>query len=261
MSVPPSILQLIEGSGNTFHAAVARWFRARDWHTLVSPYYMDQTQSKARELDLVTERIWPVRDAFNRWEGEVVVRLFVECKYLASESVFWFAPKDVGAASKLVCSLGPFRENNTYTQRHHYLSTSTSVAKVFASNNSRTQENDPFYKALNQALNATVSMRTKSSAHPELQKRAQGQIVLLDYPVIVCNSFSRLYSVDFFAESEPSSISDNFQIEVQYAYQDRSNRELDEYFLVDVVEFEQLEKFVTDLEQGTNAAVYLASSS
>lgn len=51
MSVPKSVTELVKGSGNNFHSKVARWFQANDWHTVVSPYYMDQTQAKARELD------------------------------------------------------------------------------------------------------------------------------------------------------------------------------------------------------------------
>ncbi|MFM9887382.1 MAG: hypothetical protein ACKVQT_30510, partial [Burkholderiales bacterium] len=161
MPAPASVTQLIEGSGNNFHAKVARWFHSQGWHIVVSPYYMDQVQSRAREIDLTAEKLWPIRGDFGRHHGDVVVRLFVECKYVASEAVFWFAKKNVSAAKKLVCRSGAFQENHPYTNEHHYLATNPSVAKLFASNNIRGQENEPFYKALNQALNATVSMRSK----------------------------------------------------------------------------------------------------
>ena len=52
MKVPDEVLKLIRNSGNNFHAQVARWFTDHDWHVIVSPYYMDQTQLKAREIDV-----------------------------------------------------------------------------------------------------------------------------------------------------------------------------------------------------------------
>lgn len=142
MPTPLSVTQLVEGSGNNFHAKVARWFHAHGWYTAVSPYYMDQSQAKARELDLVVEKLWPINDSFGNHLGDVVVRLFVECKFVAAEAVFWFAPKDVPAARKLVCNSRPFREDNTYTDKHHYIATCPNVAKLFASSNSKAQENE-----------------------------------------------------------------------------------------------------------------------
>jgi hypothetical protein len=72
MNIPSTVVQLIEGSGNSFHAKVARWFNTHGWHVVVSPYYLDQAQSKARELDLVVEKVWPIRDFANRLEGHVL---------------------------------------------------------------------------------------------------------------------------------------------------------------------------------------------
>jgi hypothetical protein len=259
MSVPTSVTELIQGSGNNFHAKVARWFHENGWHTIVSPYYMDQTQSKARELDLIVEKPWPIKDVFGHPEGDVLVRLFVECKFVASESVFWFAPKDEPAATNLVCSLGPFRPDNSSTLKHHYLARCPNVAKLFVSNNSRAQENEPFFKALNQALNATVAMKSKSPAHPLMQKRAWGTVVTLDYPVVVCSSFADLYAADFLKESEPVPIRENVQMEVQYAFLDNAGKQRDDYFLLDFVEFNQLAAYEADLSAGAKAAAYLAS--
>lgn len=259
MPAPISVVQLVEGSGNNFHARVARWLHANGWHTVVSPYYMDQTQSKARELDLVAEKLWPIKDLFGHPEGDVVVRLFVECKFVASEAAFWFAPKNIAAATRLVCSLGPFTENNAHTFKHHYLAKSGNVAKLFASSNSRTQENEPFFKALNQALNATVAMRGQHPSHPSLSARRRGKLVVLEYPVVVCSSFSQMYAVDFLTESEPAKIQKNFQLEVQYAFLDRAGNHRDDYFLLDFVEFDQLPAFELSIAEGASAAAFLAS--
>jgi uncharacterized membrane protein YukC len=93
-NVPEEVYKLIENNGNNFHAKVARWFTNNDWHVIISPYYMDQTQGKAREIDLVVEKPWPVTDHFGRGFGYIITRLFIECKYIPFHSVFWFAERD-----------------------------------------------------------------------------------------------------------------------------------------------------------------------
>lgn len=257
MSVPKEVIDLVKGSGNNFHAKVARSFQSDGWHTTISPYYMDQTQNKAREIDLIAEKSWPINDGFDRWQGDVVVRLFIECKFVPSFSVFWFSEKDRAESNKLVCSSGVFPENNLYTDKHHYLAKSPKVAKLFASNIQKGQELEPFYKALNQSLNALVSMRSKPPLLPHIQ-RSRGKVVTLDFPVVVCSSFEKLWGVDFFAESEAQQIAENFQLEVRYAYVDGSERHRDDYFLLDFVEFEKLEGFFNDIGEDAKIAAYMS---
>ena len=69
MTVPSEVSELIKNSGNNFHAKVARWLAENDWHVVVSPYYMDQTQNKAREIDLIAEKFWPINDSFSNQTG------------------------------------------------------------------------------------------------------------------------------------------------------------------------------------------------
>ena len=242
MSIPITVQELIDGSGNNFHAKVARWLAADGWRISISPYYMDQSQQKARELDLIAEKQWPIKTSIGQWTGEVVVRLFVECKFVPGHSVFWFVDKNRKTAEQLVCDSGPFRPNNTYTSKHHYLSSSPRVAKLFASSNAKGQESEPFYKALNQALNGLVSLRSQS---PQLtiERNGRGNDVVLDFPVIVCSSFDQIYAADFAGVHETIPARDNFQLEVQYAYTDKSGGSRNEHFLLDVVEYDKLGQF------------------
>jgi hypothetical protein len=257
MSVPEEIAQLVASSGNNFHAKVARWFKANDWHTVVSPYYMDQTQNKAREIDLVAERLWPVPNAWGDTIGHFVIRLFVECKFVPSYSVFWFTDKDRISAQKLVCSGGVFQERNSYTDKHHYLAEGKRVAKLFATNVGRSQETEPYYKALNQVLNGMVSMRG-GPVSVRGADRGRGPLAVIEFPVVVCSSFEQMYEVDFFAETTPKQIDGNFQLEVRYAYLDRSGAQRDEYLLLDFVEFGKLEEFTRAIaEDASAAAVFL----
>ena len=259
MPTPEEVQKLIENSGNSFHAKVARWFSENGWHVIVSPYYMDQVQAKAREIDLVVETCIEAKDSFDRFLGYIGVRLIVECKFVAATSVFWFAQKDHSAAKDLVCADGHFRDNNTYTNEHHYLSQSPRVAKLFASTSNKNAENEPFYKALNQSLSAMVSLRGKELTHPKVKKYGGGTLHVLEFPVVICSSFKELYEVDFYADSEPSPIKDNFQLEVRYAYIDRNNSQRDEHFLLDFVEIGQIESFITAIQHDAELAVFFAA--
>jgi hypothetical protein len=260
MNIPLAVQDLIDGSGNNFHAKVARWFAADGWHIAISPYYMDQSQQKARELDLIAEKQWPIKSYIGQWTGEVIVRLFVECKYIPGYSVFWFVDKNREAVAQLVCASGTFRSDNTYTSKHHYLSAGDRVAKLFASSNARGQESEPFYKALNQALNGLVAMRSQTP-QLTLDRRGQGSDVVLNFPIIVCSSFSQLYAVDFAGAQETSQIGDNFQLEVQYAFADAAGQSREELFLLDFVEFDKISQFVASISKDAEVAAFLAADS
>ncbi len=106
-----------------------------------------------------------------------------------------------------------------------------------------------------------VSMRGQPVSVPELKKSSRSPLSVIEFPVVVCSSFDKIYSVDFYTESEPESIKDNFQLEVRYAYIDRQNNQRDDYFLLDFVEFNQLEKFAEAIDQDAKAAAFFASPS
>lgn len=250
--------RIIEGSGNSFHSRVARWLQENGWHVLISPYYMDQSQNKAREIDLIAERAVPIKDHFDRWQGEVAVRLYIECKFITGHSVFWFSEKDKKSAEKLVCSMGNFRTDNTYTNEHHYISSCESVAKVFATE-AKSQEHDPFYKALNQVLNAYVNMLSRPPIIPALREHNHGKRVRINFPVVVCSDFTKLFRTDFFQSTEPSTITENFQLEVQYAYTDASSNAKDGYFLIDFVAFDELDSFCKKVIRDGEVSAYLSA--
>lgn len=257
-SLPANVQQLIDSSGNSFHARVARWFKENGWHVRVSPYYLDRGLDKAREIDLVVEKPVEIRDFAGRFEGNVVIRLFVECKYVNSSTVFWFADRDGAAAENLVTTGSPFRSDNMYTRKHHYLA-EVQVAKVFASDSSRGSELEWMYKALNQVLNATTSMAEQNISSPQLQNY-KARRVILDFPVIVCSSFENSYRTDFFEKTRAEKISGNFQIEVQYAYHNAKGEPRDGYFLVDVVEFSRLSELDSAVAEDASVAAYMAST-
>jgi hypothetical protein len=259
MNTPSQVQELIDGSGNNFHAKVIRWFSDNDWNTIISPYYMDQSQQKARELDIIAEKVWPIEGMHRDRVGEVAVRLFVECKFLPSYSVLWFTDKDRAKIEEMVCASGRYKPNNLYTEKHHYLSYGDRVAKLFASSNARGQESEPFYKALNQSLNGLVSMRRHPTRTFSSGRKDGSFQLVLDFPVVVCSSFSQMYAEDFAGRHQVSLVLDNFQLEVQYAYVEASGGSHDELFLLDIVEYDRLPKFVAAVAEDAEIAGIFAS--
>ena len=245
------IQKLINVSGINHHTKVVRWLAKNGWDVRVSPYYMDQTQNKAREIDLIAEKHWNIiNEHTHKIEGRVIVRLFVECKYVQNYSVFWFADKDKesavdcvkASARSLTGSRNPFKQIQGVTKKHHYLAEPQKAAKLFATQKINSQEHDPFYKALDQTLKALISMTNRPYSPPDSSPQKADKI-LIEFPVIVCNSFENIYSVDSNNESDPMLIKDNFMLEVSYAYIDENKSNQNKYFLIDVIDFNQLDKF------------------
>ena len=253
-AIPADVQALIEGSGNTFHAKVAQFLKDKGWLVRISPYYLDQTQGKAREIDLIAEKAWSVTGYMDsKIHDEVIVRLFVECKFVSSNCVLWLADKDRASAQSLVYDTWPFRENNAFTKDHHYLAQCPRVAKTFASDK-RGNEYEWMYKALNQVLHARIAMENHALMSPCRGPRSAP--IVLNYPVIACSSFDKFYETSFFGGSATSRVEDNFQLEVQYAYVDDTNGDRrDQYFLIDVVEFNRLNDFIASVEKDADLAV------
>lgn len=244
---------LIKKSGHSFHAKVARWFISKGWNIIVSPYYMDQTQRKAREIDLISYKNFEINCERKKTYCNVLFCLYVECKYIDSTSVFWFSGKDKELAKKLVCNNTFFRENNIKIDDHHYLC-GDQVAKIFETFNNK-RERDPFYNAINQVLNGFVSM--KGRVNFKKNKKDHYKTYKLEFPVIVCNEFNNIYSVPFEIEDfSKKEIKDNFQIEINYSYLDYDKNSHSDYFLIDIVEYNQLGNFVQSLYKDFDIAKF-----
>jgi hypothetical protein len=155
------------------------------------------------------------------------------------------AERDREAAKNLVCKGDPALVRNTLVEKHHYLNSSPKVAKLFASTKGNSTENDLFYKALNQALNAMISMENHPTAVAELKSSGAPVFDVINFPVVVCNSFEKMFSTDFQRDLQPQAIQENFQLEVLYAYIDARQKPQNKYFLLDFVEFSELDEFHT----------------
>jgi len=205
---------------------------------LVSPYYSDYVSDKSKEIDIIAEKRFEMMKAqVNKPVGDLNVKLFIECKYISSEIVLWFDQKDMVRARKKVIRETPLREENIYIEKHHYL-VDTTVAKLFTPN---AKNDDLFYKALNQVLNAMIYHQAEGLA--SIFPSMSGILRTLEYPLILCNDFGHLYRVEA-GQSTYSKLAQSFQLEVNYAYLSRERKSQSGYFLIDVIDFNRFDDFL-----------------
>ncbi|MEO8331489.1 MAG: hypothetical protein ABI479_03585 [Gallionella sp.] len=253
MPISEEIEAIVNESGNSFHCRVTNYLKTKGWSTLVSPYYMDGGTNKPREIDLIAEKHWIFDGRHPDQYGAVIIKLFIECKYIPQPNVFWFSDKDTAAATKWLVSNTPLTANNMFTKRHHYLASGSRVAKLFASKNKPNAENEVIYKALNQSLNAMVYLRGKESLIPDIESGRIPTLACIEMPVVFCNSFADFYRVEMESSSTPQHLDENFQLEVNYAYLDINEKQRNDYFLLDIVDFEKIDGYLNVLEADKEA--------
>ena len=243
------ILEIINKSGNTFHYKVVDFLRDSGWQVLVSPYYNDGFTEKPREVDIIAEKTFEIKHGISGWLGVINVRLFIECKFITNDTVFWFDKRDRERAIERVIfdtSLD-HPERSTLTNNHHYLNGSE-VAKLFCSEKGGSSETEVMFKAVTQSLNSMIYYKNKPTITISEWADKHRPEITLDYPIISCNSFEKFWGINMVKKDGPNKILENFQLEVQYAYLDPGRNSKNEYYLIDVVDFNLLGKFITSLE-------------
>ena len=241
--------KIMEKSGNGFHVRIVNILREQRWTTLVSPYYSDNFTDKPREIDIIAERKFDVNEFIGDWLGTLNIRLFIECKYITGDTVFWFDKKDVARATeRIMLDTGMEYPSHNIQELHYFAD--IPVAKLFSSEKSRGEDNEPMNKAINQNLNALVYYRNRTDLIPNDPYCRNQVLRRVSYPIIAVNSFEyffRTSMVDNTGEVEP--ITEPFQLEVNYAYVDKERVGRNEYFLIDVVSIDKLPEFLAMLEK------------
>ncbi len=249
ISEAKKVKDLIEKSGNNFHYRVVNFLRERDWEVLVSPYYSDNITNKPREIDIIAEKSFEVID----WSGRIIatlnIKFFIECKHIDKETVFWFDNKDKEKAIERIITDTPLEHPDTINNCH-YLN-NDEVAKLFNSAKGKnSSDNEVIYKAISQSLNSMICYKNAGSIIPKQKNRTVNiKQTIVNYPLILCNNFNEFYKVDLERSEGYSKINDNFQLEVNYAYLNEDKTSKNEYFLIDVIDFEKFDLFLKELEE------------
>lgn len=248
------IEEIIEKSGNSFHSRVINKLRELGWSVLVSPHYNDNFTDKPREIDIITEKKFDVHEFIHDWLGTLNVRLYIECKYIPDDVVFWFEKKDMERATQRIMrdtGMDDPRRNTEITKHHYYAD--VPVAKLWASGSKKSEDNELINKAINQVLNGTIYYRNRSDLKIVLTKQGYIDRVLkqVPYPLIVVNSFDNFHATPMNGNGEHQPITEPFALEVNYAYTDKENS-ISEYFLIDVVSLDKLPEFLASAIEGVD---------
>lgn len=245
---------VVERSGHTLHSRVVKLLRREGWSVIVSPYYSDNFTDKPREIDIVAERAFDYNHPGRGLYGDVVIQLFIECKYIASTTVVWFDDKDIERAGQRVLEDTGWSEAiHPNKQKHHHLSKG-GVAKLFSSSASRTEDGEAIARAINQNLNALIYYRSRNPVSRQIEGRKTFR--RLSYPIIVVNSFGEMYRTNMADDSmSTTQIDCPFQLEVNYAYKLPDGGSRSEFFLIDVVSLDGLGGFLKALEEADVGAM------
>ncbi len=237
---------LIEASGMITHFKTSSVLRDKGWSVLVSPYYHDSISDSIRETDLIAEKQFYSAQTIINSSVQINIQLFVECKYIKQEIAFWFdkvdkdkAVKNMETESGLDILHKKYSADITPDKFHNLQH--DNVAKLFSTN---TNKEDVMYKAMNQCLHSQINYRRtgKKTIFNEFTNRADSFSQIVQYPIIVCDNFENLVKVNFEENGEFSTekLINHFILEVNYR---------EDYFLIDIVDINYLETFLTNLEE------------
>lgn len=98
-----------------------------------------------------------------------------------------------------------------------------------------------------------VYLRHRQSIIPEIPHRINDILATVEMPVILCDSFDQFHCVEIEDSSSPEAIQENFQLEVNYAYLDQNKNNRNDFFLIDVVEFDKIASFLSQIESDKDA--------
>lgn len=257
------IKKLIEDSGIITHKKVIDILRNQGWKLLISPYYYDNIANAVREIDIIAEKQFTSVDNWSQSSVQVNVQLFIECKYIKQEIVFWFDNKDIdGAVSKMEKNSGLEILHKRYgaditTDKFHYLA-NNKVAKLFSTN---ANKDDVVYRAITQCLNAQIyyDQWHNCPIHFGFHEHKEVATQLLKFPMIICDNFNNLIKIDFDEKDKngytANEIGDSFQIETNYIFLDKNKKSETEYFLIDILNLNDIESFLQKVETETKAII------
>lgn len=230
------IQKIIERSGHDFHSKVSKEFRDSGWSVTDNHYYNDPDSGKAREIDIIAQKEYKVsHGVFDDLNETITIKLFIECKYINSPTVFWFKSRDIIKATELskdneILNDKPDNYVNDMT-KHHYVKLDQVTGQW------QSENNDVFAEAQHQVLKAMLFFKENSDANN----------YEISYPMIVINDLDQVFKRDLPPKNH-SNIEEKFQIETNYSFKNNKKENITKYFLIDVVSLPVLGSFIEELE-------------
>jgi hypothetical protein len=85
------------------------------------------------------------------------------------------------------------------------------------------------------------------------------QVSLIQYPVILCSTFDKLYRINIDRLNDaPTALDKNFVMEVNYAWLNEKREQRGDYFLIDIVDFNRINEFLAAIDVEAEAAIAMA---
>lgn len=248
------IKKLVNESGIITHNKTLNILRNNEWSALVSPYYYDSISESVRETDLLAEKQINSNNSGFGSSLQINIQLFIECKYIKQEIVFWFDKIDTEKAVenlenetglKIAHPEGRNTGDILFKDFFHLRNENEEVAKLFSTNTNR---EDVIYKAMNQCLHSQIYHRStgKKPIANEFNNHRDSTSRIVQRPVIICDNFDKLLKIKFNDSDkyEVEAIKNHFVMETNYR---------DEYFLIDIVDINYLPQFLESVEKETRS--------
>ncbi|MDD5050475.1 MAG: hypothetical protein PHV93_01905 [Candidatus Pacebacteria bacterium] len=229
------ILKIIEEGGDELLHDTAGLLTSIGWACQISSYYMDVLTGKSREIDIIARKEFIVKDDF--WGGSktILIRLFIECKYIKNETLFYFVTKNSEKAKTLAKDNSILKHDDYVDLRaNHYLK-GLDVAKTW-----KGATRDDIYDALTQSVHSLI--------YYEKNYREKTHYIY-NLPVVVTKSFDNFFKKEG-DDRKFSEIRNNFQLEFDYTYTLAPKENVSKTFLVDFVSYDKIEAFLKDIENG-----------
>lgn len=233
--------EVISKSGHDLNFKVRDFFIKKGWQVEMSPHYVDIATGKTREFDIIAKKKFQVY-GFTNVIGTLEVKLFIECKYIKDTTVAWFGDKDLDKAKKIAMDNSLLRnqedivlgsQNQPAEKLHHYL-TSNEVVNLI----DKAGQYDPIGEAKYSSLHALIYF----------SEHFGGGSNVINYPVIVIDSYKNMFRREGEGAPKSTPITESFQLEVDYSYPQQNKQAIRKDFLLDVVSYDDLGKFIDNLE-------------
>ncbi|MFH1207143.1 MAG: hypothetical protein V1668_00875 [Patescibacteria group bacterium] len=232
------VKSIIGNSGNDHHVNVEKKLKIAGWDVTSSPYYNDPVTGIPREADIIAYKDFDIHKfPFNEKVGMLRIRLFIECKFLSEPIVLWLKDKKIDDATTLAMD-NPIlngRENlylHNNGKIHHYIESNKVINKW-----AKQGHIDQLYEAMSGCLNSFIYYE---------QSKVEKHSPTISFPIIVVNDISRLFIRDESNYGATSS-KDSQQLEVIFSYKYDGLNYKQKYFLIDIVDNNNLEIFLTKL--------------
>lgn len=235
----------IKTSGNNLHLDVANKLRELDWEVTISPYYLDDTSEKAREIDIVATKpmVYSKGMNTNLQQEEFYAKLFIECKYIDSDVIFWkdqISDVNIKHATQYAINISQIGGKlDQINEKFHYskFQKDKCISKLFT-NIPKPQKSteDVIYQSFNQSLKSLIHFRSVNLSSKTIY-----------YPVVIYKLREGSLLLTYDKSIDETKEVKNQSLEVFYTFKANDGNAVSKFFIVDFVDFSKLENYINTI--------------